>query len=113
VVSQDSSFSYINEKKLHQIIIKESSKAYYTKDVDKENAKGYYKTYKRVVARVSDFVLAINPDFEFPHMLVSTIIEGAQHQRYFSKHIPALTDYQEGKNNIVRFYLDMVAKQLS
>jgi len=102
--------SYVNEIKLHQIIIKESSKAYYTKDVDKENSKGYYKTYKRVVERVSDFVLAINPKFEFPHMLISTIIEGAQHQRYFSKHLPALTDFEEGKNNIVRFYLDMVKK---
>jgi len=43
-------------------------------------------------------------------MLISTIIEGAQHQRYFSKHLPALTDFEEGKNNIVRFYLDMVKK---
>lgn len=109
-VTEDNSFSYVNEIKLHQIIIKESSKAYYTKDVDKENSKGYYKTYKRVVERVSDFVLAINPKFEFPHMLISTIIEGAQHQRYFSKHLPALTDFEEGKNNIVRFYLDMVKK---
>jgi len=66
-----------------------------------------------VVERVSEFVLAINPNFEFPHMLVSTMIEGAQHQRYFSKHLPALTDFEEGKNNIVRFYLDMVKKAIS
>lgn len=112
-VTEDNSFSYVNEIKLHQIIIKESSKAYYTKDVDKEDAKGYYKTYKRVVAIVSGFVSAVNPDFEFPHMLVSTIIEGAQHQRYFSKHLPALTDYQEGKNNILRFYLDMINKTVN
>jgi len=39
-VTEDNSFSYVNEIKLHQIIIKESSKAYYTKDVDKENSKG-------------------------------------------------------------------------
>ncbi len=112
-VTEDNSFLYINETKLHQIIIKESSKAYYTKDVDKENAKGFYKTYKRVVEIVSDFVLAINPNFEFPHMLVSTIIEGAQHQRYFSKHLPALTDHQEGKNNILRFYLGMINKTVN
>jgi len=112
-ITKDNAFSYINEVRLYQIIIKESSKAYYTKDVDKENSKGYYKTYKRVVERVSEFVLAINPNFEFPHMLVSTMIEGAQHQRYFSKHLPALTDFEEGKNNIVRFYLDMVKKAIS
>lgn len=106
-VEQDNSFSFINEKKLYEIIVKESSKAYYTKDIDKENAKGYYKTYMRVVNLVSGFVLFIKPDFEFPQMLVSTIIEGAQHQRYFSKHLPSLTNFKEGGNNITRFYKQM------
>ncbi|MBX2827773.1 MAG: TetR/AcrR family transcriptional regulator [Flavobacteriaceae bacterium] len=111
--SEDNSFSYINEMLLHKIIIAESSKAYHTKDVDAENEKGFYKTYKRVVQRVSEMVLALNPDFEFPHMLISTVIEGAHHQRFFSKHLPSLTDFEEGKNNIVRFYTDLVFKTIS
>ncbi|WP_299886854.1 TetR/AcrR family transcriptional regulator [uncultured Lacinutrix sp.] len=111
-ISEDNSISFINEILLHQIIIAESSKAYHTKDIDKENEKGYYKTYKRVVQRVSDIVLEINTTFEFPHMLVSTVIEGAHHQRYFSKHLPALTDVEDGKNNIVRFYTDLVFKTI-
>ena len=36
-------------------------------------------------------------------MLVSTIIEGAHHQRYFAEHLPSLTDVEEGQNNIIRF----------
>lgn len=109
-VTEDTDFSFVNEVILHRIIIAESSKAYHTKDIDKENAKGYYKTYKRVVERVSDFVIEVNPHFEFPHMLISTVIEGAHHQRFFSKHLPSLTDVEEGKNNIVRFYKDLVLK---
>jgi AcrR family transcriptional regulator len=89
-VVEDNSFSYINEIILTKIIISESSKAYHTKEVDKENEKGFYKTYKNVVERVSSLVLEINPTFEYPHMLVSTVIEGAHHQRYFSKHLPSL-----------------------
>ena len=112
-VTEDNSFSYINEVLLNKIIITESSKAYHTKAIDSENQKGYYKTYKRVVQRVSDFVSEINPSYEFPHMLISTVIEGAHHQRYFSKHLPALTDFEEGKNNIVRFYTDLVFNTLS
>lgn len=111
-VTEDTDFSFVNEVLLHRIIIAESSKAYHTKDIDKENAKGYYKTYKRVVQRVSDFVLEVNPHFEFPHMLISTVIEGAHHQRFFSKHLPSLTDVEEGKNNIVRFYKDLVLKTI-
>jgi len=115
-VIEDNAFSYINEVILDRIIISESSKAYHTKDIDKENAKGFYKTYKRVVQRVSDFVLEMNPTFEFPHMLVSTVIEGAHHQRYFSKHLPSLTDIvnNEGQEEhcIVRFYKDLVLKTI-
>jgi len=107
-ISEDSNFSFINEVLLNNIIIAESSKAYHTKDIDAENEKGFYKTYKRVVQRISDFVLEVNPEFEFPHMLISTVIEGAHHQRFFSKHLPSLTDVEEGKNNIIRFYTDLV-----
>jgi AcrR family transcriptional regulator len=111
--TQDSAISYVNEMLLHRIIISESSKAYHTKDVDKENAKGYYKTYKRVVQRISDIVLEINPAYAFPHMLISTVIEGAHHQRYFSKHLPALTNVEEGLNTIEKFYTDMVFKAIN
>ncbi|MAP55279.1 TetR/AcrR family transcriptional regulator [Altibacter sp.] len=104
----DASFSFINESILYRIVIAEFSKAYHTKEVDKENEKGYYKTYKRVVQRVSDMVLEVNPTFEFPHMLISTVIEGAHHQRYFSEHLPSLTNVEEGKNNILRFYQHLV-----
>ncbi len=112
-ITEDDNFSYINEILLNKIIIAESSKAYHTKDIDAENEKGFYKTYKRVVQRVSDMVLSINPDFEFPHMLISTVIEGAHHQRFFSKHLPSLTDYEEGKNNITRFFSDLVFKSIN
>ena len=111
-IKEDNEITYINEVLLNKIIISESSKAYHTIDVDKENEKGYYKTYKRVVQRVCDFVLEVNPKFEYPHMLISTIIEGAHHQKYFSKHLPSLTDVEEGKNSIVEFFLKLTKSVL-
>ena len=111
-VKEDDTFTFINQVTLNKIIIAESVKAYHTKQVDKENEKGFYKTYKRVVQRVCDFVLEINPQFKFPHMLVSTIIEGAHHQRFFSEHLPSLTDFEEGKNNIVDFYKQLTKDAL-
>ena len=111
-IKQDSNFSFINEVLLNKIIITESSKAYHTKDVDNENEKGFYKTYKQVVQRVSDFILEYNPKYEFPHMLVSTIIEGAHQQLYFAEHLPALTDVEKGQNNIIRFYTNLIISTL-
>jgi AcrR family transcriptional regulator len=111
-VKEDNNFTFINEVTLNKIIIAESSKAYHTKEVEKENEKGFYKTYTRVVDRVTEFVLGVNPNFKYPHMLISTIIEGAHHQRYFSMHLPKLTDCEEGKNNIVEFYKKLVNDSL-
>ena len=106
----DKSFLYIHEVLLHKIIITESVKVFHTKDVDDENEKGYFKSYKQVVQRVSDMVIEINPNFKFPHMLVSTVIEGANHQRYFAQHLPSLTNVEKGKENIVEFYTDLIFK---
>ena len=111
-VKQDSDFSFINEILLNRIIITESSKIYHNKDVDNENEKGFYKTFKQVVQRVSDFILEFNPKYKYPHMLISTIIEGAHHQRYFAEHLPSLTDVEEGQNNIIRFYTNLVFNTL-
>ena len=107
-VTEDNAVSFVNEVLLNKIIIVESSKAYHTKDIDAENKKGYYMSYKRVVQRVSDIVLEVNSEFKFPHMLISTVIEGAHHQRYFSKHLPSLTDVTEGQNDVVNFYKHLV-----
>lgn len=108
----DADFSYINEIALHHIIIDESSKAYHTKLVDQENQKGFYKSYKRIVQRVADLVVEYNAQFEFPHMLVSTVVEGANQQRFFSAHLPSLTDVRKGENNVLEFYKKMVFKIL-
>ena len=111
-VKEDNSFSYINEILLSKIIISESSKAYHTKDIDLENEKGYYKTYKQVVKQVSDIVLEMNPRYEYSRMLISTVIEGAHQQHYFAKHLPSLTDLNEDNNKVVSFYTDLVFKTI-
>ncbi|MEK9852337.1 MAG: TetR/AcrR family transcriptional regulator, partial [Flavobacteriaceae bacterium] len=87
-------------------------KAYLTKEVDRENEKGFYTCYKRVVQRVSDLILELKPDYKYPHMLVSTIIEGAHHQAYFSDHLPDLTDISKEKNTIVVFYKELIKSVL-
>ena len=101
---------YINIDLLSEIIITESVKAYHTNHVDDDNKKGFFKTYKQVVQRVSDMVLQCNANYEFPHMLVSTVIEGAHQQRYFAKHLPKLTDIKKGTDSISEFYTKMVVQ---
>jgi AcrR family transcriptional regulator len=112
-IKVDNSFSHIDEVKLHHILISDASKAYLTKDVDQENKEGAFAGYKQLVELVSNIILEINEDFKYPHMLVSTVIEGAHHQRYFSEHLPRLTDIIKGEDSITEFYKDMVFKTIT
>lgn len=107
-VLKDNKFSYVNEILLSEIIFSESIKAYHTKDVDDENAKGCFMAYKRVVQRVSDIVLELLPNFQYPHMLITTIIEGAHQQKYFAEHLPKLTDKSKGNDAISNFYKQLI-----
>jgi len=104
----DKSISYVNEVLLSKIIFSESLKTYHTKNVDEENKKGCFKAYKSVVQRVSNIVLEINPKFKHPHMLISTVIEGAHQQKYFAEHLPTLTDITKEKDVISNFYTELV-----
>lgn len=106
-IVEDKNIKHINEAKLHNIIISESSKAYLNREVDIENRKGAFKEYKEFVKRVSNIILEINKDFKYPHMLVSTIIEGAHSQRYFAAHLPRLTNINKGEDSILEFYKQM------
>ncbi len=108
----DQAVSFIDEKQLERLIISESSKAYHTKEIDEENEKGYFKVYKRVVQRVSEMVLLVNPNYPYSHMLVSTVIEGAHQQRFFQRHLPSLTDKDSKGDSIVKFYTDIVLKTI-
>ncbi len=107
-IQVDDDFSHINKAKLDRIVIVESSKSYLTKEVDRENQVGFFKGYKQIVGRVSDIILEINPQYKYPHMLISTVIEGAHFQRFFAEHLPRLTDVIKGEDSISEFYKKLV-----
>ncbi len=109
-VQLDNSFVHIDEVKLNNIISQEFSKIYLNKKVDDDNKDGYFSPYKTIVGIVSEIVSEINPNFPYPNMLVSTVIEGAHHQRFFAEHLPRLTNSVEGEDAVTEFYINLVLK---
>ena len=91
-IKQDSNYSHINETILNKIIINENSKSFLTKAVDKENKDGYFIVYKRVVTRLKDMIISVNPNYKFASSLASTIIEGSLHQHFLKDHFTSITD---------------------
>ena len=45
-------------------------------------------------------------------MLISTLIEGAHHQRFFAQHLPRLTDAVNGEDAIIEFSKEVTFKAI-
>ena len=108
---EDSNFSHINEVLLNQIIINENSKSFLTKKVDQENKEGYFIIYKRIVQRLRDIFLQVNPDYPFPSSLANTVIDGSLHQHFFKDHFASLTDCNND-TTLTEFYINLVNNTL-
>lgn len=111
-VMKDNNFTHINEILLNDIVISESIKAFYTKEVDDENEKGFFRVYIKLIDRISAMVLDINPSYKFPHMLISSVIEGVHQQRFFAKHFPVLIDDKKNEDVVSSFYNDLIFKTI-
>lgn len=112
-IKRDNAFPHIDENALYQVVISESPKVYLTKTVDQEEKAGYFETYEKVVDRIAKYLIAINPNYAYPHALVSTVVETAHNQEYFAKHLPPLTEFKTGEEEkIVAFLLDLIYRTI-
>ena len=105
---------YVNESKLHNVVIAEGTKAYHTKDVDNENSKGFFLNYKSLAKKVSDVIIEIKPDFKYPFAFATNLFEMSNNHIYFAKHLPRLTDvHVDGDNaNEVENMLNYFSEKL-
>jgi len=108
---EDSSFSHINEILLNKIIISEYSKSYLTKEVDQENKDGIFAIYKRLVNRLVEMALVINPEYPYAKSLMSTVVEGALHQHFLKEHFYSITDCDSSVTP-TSFFTDLVFSTL-
>lgn len=111
-ITEDKKVAFVNESKLNRIVIAEATKLYCSKSVESDNELGFFIAYKSLVQKIADIVIDINADFKYPHMLISTVIEGAHHQRFFADFLPRLTDVVKGEDAITSFYIQLVEREL-
>src|SRR5690606_34993703 len=102
----------ISLKKLYRIVSVESGKSLLTKNVDLVNKEGAFLNYKQFVERVSDIILEINPQYRYPNMLVTTIVEGSHLQQFYAEHLHRLTNIQKSEDYIYKFYKEMATRTI-
>ena len=109
----DENWMHIDEVALYNIVIAESAKAYLTKAVDVNNKEGFFASYKRLCLKVADIISEVNPDYEYPIALTSTLIETVHEQKYFAKHIPSITELSTcGEDNLTESLTDYLTNMV-
>jgi AcrR family transcriptional regulator len=110
----DPVFSHINKEKLKNMVVMEGSKVYLTRQVVKDNEDQLFKPYKDLCKRIADIFSSYSPPYPFPRSLASTLLEMANYQSYFRKHLPSLTDFpsDEQQHQLVDFLEHLVFSSL-
>lgn len=88
----DPAFAHVDEPALQRIVTDEFEKTYLTKQVDADNREGLFLPYKSLCRKVAAIVHEVNPKYEFPHSLTSTLMLAVKQQVYYAQHLPSLSD---------------------
>lgn len=110
--ADNSLVEFIDESKLHKIVVFEGTKAYHTFEVGKENSIGLFKSYKNLTANIASIVVEFKPGFKYPSALASNLFEMTNNQLYFAKYLPKLTDikkrndYEREVENMLNYFLE-------
>ena len=88
----------VNTSSLRQVVVSEADKTYLTKKVDEINNEGLFKGFKELCNKIALLITSINPNYRFPHAVVSTLIEASHQQSFFAQHLPSLTEISKESN---------------
>lgn len=88
---------------LRRVVMSESDKTYLTKEVDEINSQGLFKGFKRLCHKIALIISEINPKYQYPHALVSTVLEATHQQAFFAQHLPSLTEVKKDRSESIEF----------
>lgn len=104
---------FLDPKLLRKLVVNESIKGYMTKSVDAEHESGIFTQVYRFGDRISNIIKEINPDYEFPKTLVSTVMESSLLQSFNSLHLPGMTEAKHQGTERFQFFHQLVIKAIS
>jgi AcrR family transcriptional regulator len=107
--TKDADLPFVDEEILHRIVVREGTKAYRHKLVDTENEYGFFLSYKKLCKKIANIILELNPNHSYPKSLASTLIETANNNLYFAKHLPRLTDIENDSTTINKNLFNILA----
>lgn len=106
----------IDLSSLKRVVMTESDKTYLTKQVDEINKEGLFRGYKDLCHKIALVIEDVNPDYAYPHAIVSTLLEASHQQAFFAMHLPSLTEIdktQDLDGEVYQFLIHTLFKTLN
>lgn len=103
---------YLNEAKLHNIVISESFKAFVVKHLAKKDRIGYFLAYAQLCESLASIIALNNKNYKTPKALAAALLEVSQHQMFLSKHLPELTDMNSDSASVHQLLHQLAFKAL-
>lgn len=104
---------YLDPISLREIVINESIKGYLTKTVDVEHENGIFAQVYKFGERISEIILEINPTYDFPKTLVSTVMESSLLQSFNCQHLPGMTETSLDAIGRYKFFHQLVINAIN
>lgn len=99
---------YLDQAKLHMLVVENATKVYHNKKVDDLNKIGFYANYKKLVKTLSNIILEIDSKFKYPVSIATNIIEMSLNNEYYISHLPGLTDKSMQPKNAKEETINMI-----
>lgn len=107
-VSKDLRHQMLDLQLLHNIVIEEAPKIFFTKEVEVDNENGLFSGYKRVVSRLAETIAEANPAYPFQLTLATTVIEAINQQKFLGEHFPRMSNLSNTDERLGEFINNMV-----
>lgn len=83
---------YIDQTKLHRIVVENASKVYHNKQVDALKKEGFYTNLLKLVKTISSVIQEVDPTYLYPVALANNVIDISLNNEYNILHLHKLTD---------------------
>lgn len=107
--------NYFIIESLFEIFVKESSKVYFTSNVEHDNSRHFFKPYIDLCNNIALIFLEKKPNYIYSSSLASMVIESTHLQYFFINYLPSLTNFKNcsNQNSYLREFLtDLIKKNL-
>ncbi|MHA7131431.1 TetR/AcrR family transcriptional regulator [Algoriphagus namhaensis] len=104
---------YLDPVKLRKLVVNESLKGYLTKAVDNEHESGIFAQVYKFGDRISQIIKEINPAYQYPKTLVSTVMESSLLQSFNSQHLPGMTECSYDSTGRYTFFHQLVVNAIT